>query len=54
MLLEHIGFFDAARQLGDAVATVYAAGKTIPVDQGGMATTVEFADAVIDALGGYQ
>jgi isocitrate/isopropylmalate dehydrogenase len=54
MLLEHIGFSDAAQHLGDAVTAVYAAGKTIPVDQGGMATTTEFADAVIDALGAGQ
>jgi isocitrate/isopropylmalate dehydrogenase len=52
MMLEHIGLSDAALQLGDAVTAVYAEGKTIPVDQGGTATTVAFGEAVTDALGG--
>jgi isocitrate/isopropylmalate dehydrogenase len=50
MLLEHIGLGDAAQRLGDAVTAVYASGRAVPVDQGGNATTAEFADAVSAVL----
>lgn len=50
LLLEHLGEGDAARRLDDAISAVYAAGATVPVDQGGSAGTEEFADAVVAAL----
>jgi isocitrate/isopropylmalate dehydrogenase len=51
MLLDHLGLDDPARRLDDAIAAVYAAGKVLPVDQGGTAGTREFAHAVTAALG---
>ena len=51
MLLEHVGLADAARRLDDAISTVYAEGKLLPVDQGGTAGTTEFAAAVAAVLG---
>lgn len=50
MMLEWLGFDDAAASLDRAVGAVYAAGRTVPVDQGGTATTGEFANAVSDLL----
>ncbi|MDQ1424283.1 MAG: 3-isopropylmalate dehydrogenase [Acidimicrobiaceae bacterium] len=50
MLLDHLGLADAAQHLDDAVATVYAEGKVLPVDQGGTAGTTAFAAAVADAI----
>jgi isocitrate/isopropylmalate dehydrogenase len=50
MMLEHLGFPDAARRLEDAVARVYAAGRTLTPDQGGRASTTEFCDAVAGEL----
>ncbi|MCC6437530.1 MAG: isocitrate/isopropylmalate dehydrogenase family protein [Acidimicrobiales bacterium] len=51
MMLEYLGFTDAARRVDDAVSAVYAAGEHIPPDQGGTASTDAFADAVLAALG---
>jgi isocitrate/isopropylmalate dehydrogenase len=50
MMLEWLGFGDAATRLDRAVGDVYARGRTLPVDQGGTATTDEFASAVRDLL----
>jgi len=50
MMLEHLGFPDAARRLEHAVAQVYAAGRTLTPDQGGRAGTTEFCDAVAEEL----
>lgn len=50
MLLEHLGLVDAAHRLDDAITTVYADGRVLPVDQGGDATTTRFAAAVAHAL----
>lgn len=50
MMLEWLGFDEAATALDRAVSGVYAEGRTIPVDQGGTATTGEFANAVADLL----
>lgn len=55
MMLEWLGddrpdFLAAADALDRAVTGVYAEGRTIPVDQGGTATTGEFANAVSDLL----
>ena len=49
-LLRHLGLDDHGVRVHDAVAAVYADGRVRPVDQGGSATTEEFADAVAAAL----
>jgi isocitrate/isopropylmalate dehydrogenase len=46
MMLEYLGFGDAAERLEGAVRKVYAAGRTLTPDQGGKAGTAEFARAV--------
>ena len=46
MMLEYLGFQDAAAQLPRAVERVYADGNTLTPDQGGTASTTEFCDAV--------
>jgi isocitrate/isopropylmalate dehydrogenase len=46
MMLEHLGFDDAARRIELAIARVYATGRVLTPDQGGTATTAEFAAAV--------
>ena len=51
MLLEHLGFADAAARLDGAVAAVYAEGRALTPDQGGAATTTQFGEAVARALG---
>ncbi len=50
MLFEYLGFGDAAVRLDRAIGDVYARGRTLTVDQGGTATTNEFATAVRDLL----
>jgi len=50
MLLEYLGFADAARRLEAAIAAVYAEGSRLTPDQGGNATTTEFCDAVVRRL----
>ena len=50
LLLNHLGLDAAATRLDEAISTVYAAGKTLTADQGGKASTDEFAAAVADAL----
>ena len=44
MLLDHLGLGAAARQLDAAIAAVYAEGRTLTADQGGTASTEEFAE----------
>lgn len=51
MMLEYLGFEEAAQRLEKAVAEVYRQGKTLTVDQGGKATTTEFCQAVRAKLG---
>jgi len=51
-LLRHVGETAAGDRIDAAVSAVYAAGAVLPVDQGGTATTEQFAAAVIDALAG--
>jgi len=46
MMLDYLGFAEAARQLEESVKSVYREGKIIPVDQGGRATTTEFCAAI--------
>ena len=50
MLLEWLGLEREAARLDRALTAAYADGRTLPVDQGGTATTGEFAQAVIDLL----
>jgi isocitrate/isopropylmalate dehydrogenase len=47
MMLEYLGLQTEARSLESAVAKVYAKGATLTPDQGGSATTAEFAEAVL-------
>jgi 3-isopropylmalate dehydrogenase len=47
---ENPALCEAAEQIDTAVAQVLAGGKTLPVDQGGHATTSEIGDAVVRAL----
>jgi isocitrate/isopropylmalate dehydrogenase len=46
MMLEYLGFTDAAGALEAALATVYAEGRTLTPDQGGDASTQAFCEAV--------
>ncbi len=46
MMLDYLGMGLAARRLESAVARVYAEGRTLTPDQGGTATTAQFAEAV--------
>ena len=50
LMLEYLGFADAAGALVKAVERVYAEGKTLTPDQGGAARTPEFCRAVARAL----
>jgi isocitrate/isopropylmalate dehydrogenase len=49
MMLEHVKLDAEARRLEAAVARVYRDGKTLTADQGGTASTKEFARAVLEA-----
>jgi len=51
MMLEHLGFADAARALAAAVEAVYADGRALTPDQGGRASTREFCAAVAARIG---
>jgi isocitrate/isopropylmalate dehydrogenase len=50
MMLEHLGWPDAARRLETAITQVYAAGRCATRDQGGSATTTEFCAAIAERL----
>jgi len=50
MLLEHLGFADAAASLERAIERVYAEGKQLTPDQGGSARTPELCAAVSRSL----
>jgi isocitrate/isopropylmalate dehydrogenase len=50
MMLEYLGFGAAARRLETAVERVYGAGRVLTPDQGGLATTTQFCDAVAGEL----
>jgi 3-isopropylmalate dehydrogenase len=51
LMLEHLGELDAARRVTRAVHRVIGAGQTVTSDLGGTASTSEYTDAVIAALG---
>ncbi len=46
MMLDHLGFAAAAERLRQAMAAVYADGRTLTPDQGGSATTTAFCAAI--------
>jgi isocitrate/isopropylmalate dehydrogenase len=46
MMLDHLGLADAATRLERAIDETYAAGDRLTPDQGGSATTEQFAEAV--------
>ena len=50
MMLEYLGFADAAGRLDSALTRTYAAGRVLTPDQGGSASTTEFCDAVASFL----
>ena len=50
MMLEYAGFADAAQRMERAIEQVYAAGTCLTPDQGGTASTDEFAEAVRERL----
>jgi isocitrate/isopropylmalate dehydrogenase len=51
MMLEYLGFEEAARKLEAAIDRVYAEGRCLTPDQGGSASTGEFCRAVAGCLG---
>jgi len=54
MMLDHLGDHKAARRIERALRTVYREGRHLTRDVGGTATTEQFTDAVIAALGKGQ
>ena len=46
MLLDYLRYSQQAQRLREAIAHVYREGETLPVDQGGHASTQEFVNAV--------
>jgi isocitrate dehydrogenase (NAD+) len=50
LMLAHIGEREAAVKLQGAVERVYAEGRHLTRDVGGMAGTAEFTDAVLGAM----
>jgi len=52
MMLDHLGETAAARIILDAVEGVTAAGKALPADLGGTASTREVTDAVLAGING--
>jgi isocitrate dehydrogenase (NAD+) len=53
MMLDHLGDHEAARRIERALRTVYREGRHLTRDVGGTATTEQFTDAVIAALGKF-
>ncbi|WP_409360920.1 isocitrate/isopropylmalate family dehydrogenase [Bartonella heixiaziensis] len=50
LLLDHLGFKDAAQQLSESVDQVIRAGKTVSYDLGGLASTRQMAEAVLKSV----
>ena len=50
MMLDYFGYTEQARHLEQAIASVYREGRTLPVDQGGQASTNDFVTAVKEQL----
>ncbi len=51
LMLDHLGLSEHARRVEGALLRVYAEGKVKTKDLGGNATTAEFTQAIISALG---
>ncbi len=50
LMLQHLGFPDAARRLEAAIARTVSEGRTLTLDLGGSATTIELGDPIVGAL----
>jgi 3-isopropylmalate dehydrogenase len=50
MMLDYLGMRDKSRRFEEAIRKVYAAGKTLTVDQGGKAKTADFTAAILANL----
>ena len=50
-MLDHLGEVAAAKKISFALTRIYREGKHTTRDVGGKATTAQFADGVIEALG---
>ena len=50
LMLEYLDMYEEAAALEKAIAAVYAEGKTLTFDQGGKASTTEFAAAVVKKI----
>ena len=50
MMLAHLGYTDSAERLEVALETVYRDEDRLTPDQGGVATTSDFCQAVSDRL----
>ena len=50
LMLEYLGFTEAARRLAAAVERVYAEGRCLTRDQGGNTSTTGFCNAVARCL----
>lgn len=50
MMLNHIGEFEAASKIEKAVAAVIKEGKHVTADLGGNSNTLEFTEAIIEAM----
>ena len=52
LMLRHLGEREAADKIENAMLTVFEEGKVRTRDIGGSARTAEFADAIIQKMGG--
>ena len=50
LMLEYLGMWEEAAAIEKAVANIYSEGKTLTFDQGGKASTTEFADAMVNKI----
>ena len=50
MMLDHLGYAEAAQAVERSIAAVLAAGRTRTADLGGSSTTLEVSAAVIAEL----
>ncbi|TME13901.1 MAG: isocitrate/isopropylmalate dehydrogenase family protein [Chloroflexi bacterium] len=50
MMLTYLGYTEQAEQLERAIEQIYRDGVSLTRDQGGSASTMEFVDAVVEAL----
>src|SRR5438105_12649688 len=50
LMLQHLGFPDAAQRLEAAIARTVSEDRTLTPDLGGSATTTELGDGIVEAL----